>query len=102
MTDVTLADLKEHMNITTTDDDDLLTKKLAAAQAWVLSFTGFVENPTADPPVTMPDPLNEAVRQLAAHLYENREATIADSGVTPYAMPFSILDLVAPYRVWAF
>jgi uncharacterized phage protein (predicted DNA packaging) len=94
MTDVTLSDLKSHLNITTSDDDALLTSKLAAAQAWILSFTG-----VADP---MPEPLNEAVRQLAAHFYENREATIADAGVTPYAMPFSIMEMITLYRNWAF
>ncbi|CAJ0861987.1 hypothetical protein AMST5_01447 [freshwater sediment metagenome] len=47
-----------------------------------------------------PAPIAEAVRQLAAHLFENREASIV--GVTANEIPFGVFDLLTPYRAWAF
>ena len=41
-----------------------------------------------------------AILTLAAHWYENREATIAGMGINP--VPFGYLDLCAGYRTWAF
>jgi hypothetical protein len=43
----------------------------------------------------MPAPVDEAIRQLAGHLYANREATLV--GVTAQALPFGVLDLLTPY-----
>lgn len=95
MSAVTLTDLKAHLNVTTDIDDALLTDKLAAAKAWVASYTaGSVD---AD---DTPAPVNEAIRQLAAHLYANREATLI--GVTAQCLPFGFLDLLANYRAFAF
>jgi uncharacterized phiE125 gp8 family phage protein len=53
-----------------------------------------------DEAADVPAPIKEAVRQLAAHFYENREATLI--GVSASDLPFSIQDLVAPYRSWVF
>lgn len=92
---VTLADLKQHLNVTIDDDDALLSEKLAASKAWVASYIGG----SADTDTT-PAPVNEAVRQLAAHLYANREANLV--GVTAQALPFGFLDLLASYRAFAF
>ena len=47
-----------------------------------------------------PAPLKEAVRQLAGHLYENREATLVGTGAS--ALPFGVMDLLGPYRAWSF
>jgi uncharacterized phage protein (predicted DNA packaging) len=90
---VTLQSLKAHLNLTTNDDDALLTDKLAAATEWTSKFTGIPAD-AADAPA----PVNEAVRQLAAHLYENREASLI--GVTAQSLPFGFLDLLEPYRAW--
>jgi len=95
MTAVTLDKLKQHLNLTLDDDDALLTDKLAAAKAWVASFTA--SDVDAD---GTPEPINEAIRQLAAHLYENREISLI--AVTASALPFGMLDLLSPYRAWAF
>jgi uncharacterized phage protein (predicted DNA packaging) len=92
---VTLASLKQHLNLTLDDDDELLTSKLEAARIWVAAYTGG----SADQ-IDIPAPVDEAVRQLAAHLYENREATL--TGLTAQALPFGFLDLLSPYRAWAF
>ena len=97
MSIITLADLKVHMSVTTDTDNDLLTEKIAVADEWISKFTGI---PTDDPETTVPAPVKEAIRQLAAHLYENREATL--SGVTAQELPFGLLDLLTPYREWAF
>lgn len=90
---VTLEILKAHLNITHDLDDSLLTQKLAAATAWVASYIG--EDVTDETPA----PVDEAIMQLAGHLYENREASIEGAAEL---LPFSIIDLLAPYRAWVF
>jgi uncharacterized phage protein (predicted DNA packaging) len=93
---VDTADLKSHLNVTTDTDDELIAGKIAAAEGWIAAFTG-ADWPPAEP---VPGALKEAIRQLAAHLYENREASLV--GVTAQQLPFGLLDLLAPYRAWAF
>jgi uncharacterized phage protein (predicted DNA packaging) len=92
---ITTANLKAHLNITTDDDDALLADKIAAASQWVASYIG---GPVDDDET--PAPVNEAIRQLAGHLYANREATLV--GVTAQSLPFGFLDLLANYRAFAF
>jgi uncharacterized phage protein (predicted DNA packaging) len=87
---VSLNDLKAHLNITISDDDHLLTYKLEAASEWIALYTG-IPMDACDTPA----PVNEAIRQLAAHLYANREATLV--GVTAQALPFGVLDMLLPY-----
>lgn len=92
---ISTANLKAHLNITTDGDDALLADKIAAASEWIAQYTAI----PIDAP-DMPAPVNEAIRQLAAHLYENREATLI--GVTAQSLPFGLLDLLMPYRAWVF
>jgi uncharacterized phage protein (predicted DNA packaging) len=92
---VTLERAKAHLNVTIDADDDLISSKLAAAKAWISSYTA--SDVDAD---GTPEPINEAVLQLTAHLYENREASLV--GVTATALPFGFLDLLSPYRAFAF
>lgn len=92
---VTLDSLKAHLNVTTDVDDALIGEKLAAAAEWVSKFTAIPADAT-----DIPAPVDEAVRQLAAHLYENREASLV--GVTAQSLPFGMLDLLDPYRAWVF
>jgi uncharacterized phage protein (predicted DNA packaging) len=92
---ITLDDIKAHLNLTTDQDDALLTDKLAAATDWVANYTGIPADST-----TMSASVNEAVRQLTAHLYENREATLV--GITAQQLPFGFLDLLANERQWVF
>lgn len=91
---IPLADIKAHLNLTTDLDDDLLTEKVAAAEAWVDTYTGGALTESS------PAPLKEAARMLAAHLYENREASLV--GITADALPFGLMDMLTPYRAWAF
>ncbi|WP_159005287.1 head-tail connector protein [Bradyrhizobium sp. S69] len=95
MSAVTLETLKAHLNVTIDDDDALIADKLAAAKAWVAAYTA--SDIDAD---GTPAPINEAILQLSAQLYENREATLV--GVTAQCLPFGFLDLLTNYRAFAF
>lgn len=105
---VTTAELKEQLNITEdlgTGDDELLARKIAAAQGHIERLLGFAIEatypPAGDPPLSMvPPALKEAVLQLAAHWYENREATLV--GVSGQELPFGIWSIVNEYREWSF
>lgn len=96
---VELEDLKRHLNVTFDTDDLLLEAKIAAAQAHVENAIGFSIEETYVDPLIVPEPLKEAVRLYAAHLYENREATIA--GVTIMPVP-GFHDIINSYREWTF
>lgn len=90
---ITVDDLKAHLNITSNVDDALLAEKIEAAQECVFNFIGGQIDPA-------PAPVKEAVRQLAAHFYENREAVLIGSNA--YPVPHSVFDLVGPYRSYVF
>lgn len=89
---ITIYDLKEHLNITSNDDDTLLSSKIATAMVMVENFIG--EKLADIEPA--PAPILEAIRQLAAHLYENREPFLV--GTQSAALPFNAIDLLMPYR----
>ena len=93
MTVITLPDLKAHLrlDLDDTSEDDLLQQKIETAEAWIASYIG---TPVADLGDTIPAPIAEAVRQLAAHSYENREG--GDD------VPLDTLRLLSPYRSWSF
>lgn len=100
MTIVTVEDAKTHMNVTTDADDDLIAGKIAAAEAWIAKFIGFALDDAETFPDGTPEPLKEAVRQLVAHLYENREASIV--GISMSDVSPGLFDLMSPYRAWCF
>lgn len=87
-----LEAFKTHMNITDDADDAILAQKLDVASAWVGKIVG---GPITD---ADPAPIHEAARMLAAHLYESREATLV--GITAQELPFGVMDMLDPYRVW--
>lgn len=84
------------MNVTEDADDTLIANKIAAAEAWIGQFIGADLSALAP----MPEPLKEAARQLVAHLYENREATLV--GLSATEVTPGLFDLMAPYREWVF
>ena len=98
MSVVQLADMKAQLNVTFTDDDTLIQGKIDAAECWLFTLIGS----SAAFPVGFPvqPPVIEAVKLLAAHFYENREASLV--GVTSQELPLGVLDLINPYRSWAF
>lgn len=97
---ITVEDAKAHMNITSQDDDLLIADKITAAEEWLSLQIGAKVWDIQTFPNGTPAPLKEAVRQLVAHWYENREASLV--GVTAEEIPFGVFDLIAPYRVWSF
>lgn len=74
---VTVAQIKAQLNLDDAIDDALVELKAQAAQNHVERLLGFrIEEEF----VTVPPALQEAVLQLAAHWYENREASGDASG----------------------
>lgn len=97
MTFPNAADLRRQLNLDPDQEDNaFLSAKLAAASGWIEAYVG---EPLAglDP---FPAAIREAILQLAAHLYENREAVLV--GVSASELPFGMVDLIRPYRVWSF
>lgn len=91
MTTTPLALLKAQLTLDHDLDDALLAHKLGVAEEWIGNFTG---TPFADHnPV--PVSLTEAALQLAAYWYVSREAA---TDMRLSAVPFGVLDLIAPYR----
>ncbi|MER9586538.1 head-tail connector protein [Mesorhizobium sp. M0276] len=91
---VSLDLLKSQMNLTGNDDDALLTHKIAAAEQWISDQIG-KDLADIDP---LPATLTEAVLQLAAAWYEQREAVLI--GIGANEVPFGVRDLIRPYREW--
>lgn len=106
MSVVQLADMKAQLNVTFTSDDTLIQAKIDAAEDWISKF--YVPAPSSNgapvtptwPPNPVPAGVIEAIKMLAAHLYENREASLV--GITSAELPFGLMDLLTPYREWAF
>ncbi|KAA3529020.1 phage gp6-like head-tail connector protein [Agrobacterium tumefaciens] len=104
MSIVTLSLLKAHLG---TDDlidegalgdlangtDELLQHYLEAADAWASGYLGF---PVTDLGPTIPADVKQAVMQMAAHLYQNREAALI--GVNVYELPFGVDGFLRKYR----
>lgn len=102
---VTLAELKQQLNLSDdlgTADDALVQRKGEAAQNHIERMLGFkiaarfgIAGQDDVPPV-----LKEAVLMLAAHWYENREASLI--GVTAMDIPFGVIAIVNEYREYTF
>lgn len=94
---VTLADQKANLGIIDDADDTLIEAKLEAAQAHIEMVLGYA---IEEEFVTAPADLAEAVRSLAAHFYENREASVV--GVSVSEMPMSVADILRERRGYSF
>lgn len=92
---VTLADAKAHLAVTLDDDDTLISAKIEAAQTFVESWLGYA---IADEFPEPPADLKEAVLQLTAHYYENREASVV--GVSAAIVPFGVREILTSRRRW--
>lgn len=100
---LTVDQLKQHLAFTDdigSADDDLLSRLIDAAQAHIERLLGYGIEATyggedQDP---MPADLVQAVSQLAAFWYDQREA--AGDGVKE--VPFGVRDIVNGYREWTF
>lgn len=95
---VPLSDMKNHLGLTAdqTEDDALIAAKIAAAQDHIERLLGFAIGERF--PDGQPDALREAVMQLAAWWFENREA-VSDMN---RPLPFGVAEIVNEYRDWSF
>lgn len=82
------------------ETDAFLNRKLAAATAVIEGQLGYKLTDTTELPNGAPADLEEAILMLAAHLYENREATLV--GVTATALPMGVEEIVANHRRYTF
>ncbi|MGR9434786.1 head-tail connector protein [Rhizobium leguminosarum] len=104
MTIVTLSLFKAHLG---TDDlldenalgdlangtDELLQHYLEAAEARASGYLGF---PLSDFEPAVPVDVKQAILQIAAHLFQNREAVLI--GVNAYELPYGIDDFLRKFR----
>jgi hypothetical protein len=119
---ISVQELRNHLNLELGEEEDLfLENKLAAAEQSIGKFMGVDLEVTyyvpdscvageeegefecPAPPAgkaLLPAPLREAILQLAAHFYENREPVLVGAGAQ--ALPYNVFDLVGPYRNWSF
>lgn len=51
---------------------------------------------------SVPEPIRQAIRLLAAHYYENRESVLSAPGVNVAILPQAVDMLLWPYRVFEF
>lgn len=92
---VTLSEMKAELGITNDADDAMITAKIGEAQAYIEQVLGYeieVQFPT------VPADLKAAVKMQAAHLFENREATIA--GVSLQLVPNGVDDILRERRAY--
>lgn len=102
---VDVALLKTQLNWTDDmgdSDDELLLSKVKSAQQHIESLMGFKIDETyggaGQEPV--PEALSEAVLQLAAWWYVQREAAVA--GVSVQSIPHGVDQIVQELRDWTF
>ncbi|WDR05624.1 head-tail connector protein [Devosia rhodophyticola] len=94
-----LADLKNQLSMTADDDvdDDFIAAKIAAAETYTTAMIG-AETPVAYDEASAD--LRQAILMLAAHWFENREASTI--GTSAAIVPMGYADLVATHRKWVF
>ena len=89
---------KAHLNLGDGEaSDDDLSLKLNAAIAHTGTFVDSTDPLTWD---NAPAEIQQAILMLAAHWFENREATLI--GLSAMPMPLGYFDLLLPYRRWVF
>ncbi|TFF27517.1 phage gp6-like head-tail connector protein [Jiella endophytica] len=93
------AALRGHLN-GVPDTDEVLTGLLGAATAHVEAMLGYEIDDAIEFPAGTPADIEHAVLMLAAHWYENREASIA--GVAIMAIPFGLEDIIRNHRSYTY
>ncbi|MEQ1950556.1 head-tail connector protein [Mesorhizobium sp. CN2-181] len=95
---VTLDEQKAHLGVTLDNDDALITQQIDAAQAHLESLFGYVIE--TEFPDGAPADIVGAVKMLAAHYYENREASVV--GVSVNELPLGVWSVVTERRAYSF
>jgi hypothetical protein len=101
---VSLNQLKQQLNIEVDNatDDDLLSKLIGAATAHVGQELGFAVDDADEFPAGTPDDVAQAVLLIAAHWYENREATVIGAAGGAVSLPIGVRDILANRRGYTF
>lgn len=102
---LTVDDLKTQLNLTADavlDEIDpvRLSRILDAAMAHTERQLGFKLTDTEQFPNGPPADVEQAILMLAAHWYENREASIV--GVSAQAIPFGFDEIIREHRSYSF
>ncbi|WOI55129.1 head-tail connector protein [Palleronia sp. LCG004] len=96
-----LEDLRDYLAFTPdvgSYDDAILYRLLVAANEHVERLLGYGLIERFDEASKVPGPLKEAILQLAAWWYENREA-VSDKA---HDLPFGTREIITEYREWSF
>lgn len=96
---VTLSDMRAALGLTDdfgSADDGLIQRAIDAATAHTARAAGVDFDELAVGADGVPADLRLAVQMLAAHWFENREATIV--GVSAAPLPLGFDDLIRPHR----
>lgn len=98
---VSAEQIKEHLNITSTDDDALLGRQIAAAQDKIERTLGFKIEETFGgvDQEEIPSALIHAVCLLVGHWYENREAS---TSVALIPIPLGVDEIVREFRNYTY
>ncbi|MFC0198883.1 head-tail connector protein [Paracoccus rhizosphaerae] len=97
---VTLSQIKDHLALTGAQDQDdmLIQLKLDAAQSLIERHLGYGLILQFGSAEAVPADLREAILQLTAWWYENREA-VMERGAP---LPFGVQDILDAHRDWSF
>ena len=101
---ITIEQAMQHMRVIDEmeDENDLIQGKIDAAQGMVENYLGGTLAELFPSPAAIPAPITEAILQLTAFLYDNREAAVIDSRVALIDPSPGFYDMLKPYRVWSF
>jgi hypothetical protein len=94
----TLEQLKAQVRAEFADEDDVLQHYLDAADKYVRGFLD-VDPEAQDPPLPVPDTVNQATLLIAASWYDTRENAVPD---TLREIPFGARELLSQVRGWTF
>lgn len=97
---IDLDALKQHCNVIGNGDDAVLTRCLSGAKTHLERLLGFALDDADEFPDGTPADVEMAVLQLAAHWYENREASLI--GVSAQILPLGVTEIVAEYRNYSY
>jgi hypothetical protein len=97
---VTLDEQKAHLGVTLDTDDNLIGQQIDAAQAHLESLLGYAIAEEWPAPLIVPADLIGAVKMLAAHYYENREASVV--GISAQEIPMGVWSVVTERRAYNF
>jgi uncharacterized phage protein (predicted DNA packaging) len=102
---VTVEQLKQQINFTNdlgSDDNELIDRKISAAQDHIERLLGFkIEDAYGgEGQDEIPASLVEATCLLAAHWYENREASVLE--FKSQELPIGVAEIIREYRTWSF